>query len=792
MLYHYNPRVATNFIRLMRSTIFAAMTFVVQAGEHPSLLIKAADVPRIRHKCGTAPAPENESALGRSGHRAADFQAVRSYVLAHLTAAASVPAIADEAPPRSSWLPGELLAGAFLHLADPADPVDARRIAFIRDALAAPSFSGEEVLEALIAVDWCWDVLSPEQRRAFFGTIRPILRPLAAGDSPLEHELFRDRLAALAAAIIFDADEELGDTWSETRTAILGAARPWFEKTLPTFIAWRGASPVTPETGPWEELDTALALEFGSQLGGEIWVGSGRAVSRWMEHYLLENASQSAKSIGFVRDQPGSGVLSPLATLDGLQPLTAHLIATRTRDFAAATVADSVERDLVRAGDVRAHSWRWVPIALDARGIKKADTTSLPIARNLGNAVVLRSRSPANPAVIWIDAGQPFLMPRQHFDAGAFWIRRGTADLTVSASDERALFGQRQSGGEQRLGRTTEPFDFAQFNVATIAHNAMLFAEPNRVTRWYGKLFVPQGGQPPREGICRDFVKGLEEQERSGGRLAAYGHNERAVYLAVDLSAAYDTRTVIGYTREFVWIDGSGLLVVDRARTANQRVTPTFVINIPHRPRLATGLLDQATKVAGANDEAGIWQVDPGVAIRVSAADAELQILPLLPENRRIVAVGGSAEPVTFPGASGTARPYVGGGPSTFERLVNPTRIRNAPNAWFRLGKPPKTAGFIASAPLWGRIEVEAPAGATDHLFATWFSIGSANADSPVAGRFEVGGADRAGTFHLSIGDDKFEVDFATVAGKGGVIRIGEWQWLMPDQVMEDPPLVTN
>lgn len=790
--YDYNSSVNTHGIRFVALVAFATLTCRLHAGEHPSLLIRASDLARIRHACGTGPAPENAADLSRSGHRASDFQAIRSYVLAHLSAASSLPAIGEEAPTRSSWLPGELLAGAFLHLADPTDPVDMRRVAFIRDALAAPSFSGEEALEALIALDWCWDALSREQRRAFFGTIRPNLRPLAIGESPLEHELFRDRLAALAAAIVFDADEDLGETWAETRTAILGAARPWFDKTLPTFITWRGVAPVTPETGPWEELDTALAIEFASLLGGDAWIGSGKPISRWMEHYLLADSGQIGRPLGFVRDLPGSGVLSPLATLDGLQALTAHLIAVRTRDPAAATVADGVERELSRASDVRAHAWRWVPIAMDTRGIQRIDTALLPVARNLGSAVVLRGHPQAKSAVVWIDAGQPFLVPRQHFDAGAFWIRRGNADLAVSAADERVLFAQRQSGGEQRLGRTVEAFDFAQFNASTIAHNAMLFVEPNRVTRWYGKLFVPQGGQPPREGICREFVKGLEEQDRSGGRISAYGHHEQAAYVAVDLSAAYDTRTVIGYTREYFWFGGSGLLVVDRARTANPRVVPVFTLNLPSRPRLATGPLEGAGKIAGASDEAGIWNIEPGTAIRVSIADAGLKILPLLPENRRVVAVGGPGEPVSFSASPGATRPYIGGGPSTFERLVNPTRIRSTSNAWFRLGKPPRQAEQMAYAPLWGRIEVEASGGGTEHVFATLLEIGASDGESVLGGQFEMGEADRAGVFHITMGDTRIQIELASVAGKGGTIRGDDWQWKLPDHVLPDPPLATK
>ncbi|MBI5863321.1 MAG: hypothetical protein HZB38_02165 [Planctomycetes bacterium] len=501
-----------NRVRLVALAVAIAATI---HAEHPSLLVTKNDLPHMRHACGVGPSLDDPT-VGAFGARRGDFQAVRLHVSTQLTAMRlDLPADGQGAP--SGWLPGELVAAAFLHLVEPDDPGDTKRILAIEDALHATNVQGEELIERIIALDWCWSAIEPAARREFLMAVRSSLKPLSPADSPLDHGIFRDRLAGLAAAAAFDADDELGEWWNELRASLLGGARPWVESTLPTYLQWRGGAPTSPESGPQEECDAALAVEFASRLVDDAWTRHHEAIGRSLEHYLAVGSPGEAGGADFVRDVPGEGALSTAPQWKSLLPLTAHLIAARSRGSAAALIADAVERGMNDKTDLLRHAWRWIPIIFDVRDIPRADPTRQQTLRNLGGAVVLCGEG-RTPTTIWIDAGQPFLQARQHFDAGGFLIRRG-ADLAVSAADDLGQYAVQSRKGTARLGELRDAFDFAQFNSATIAHNAMLYTEPNRITRWYGKIYPPAGGQIPHEGTCLDFRRSLDEQGRATGRL---------------------------------------------------------------------------------------------------------------------------------------------------------------------------------------------------------------------------------------------------------------------------------
>lgn len=762
--------------------VVALLAPLAHAGEHPTLLIRRNDVPRIRHACGVGP-PLADQAGVRFGKRGADFQALRTLVSAMLSAesAASAPA---EAGPRASWLPGELLATAFLHVVEPEDPQDARRIAAVSAALQSTGVPGDELFECLIALDWCWSAIDERVRREFIASARSSLRPLSPGDSPLEFVTFRDRLTGLAATAAFDPDDGLGEAWDETRVAILGAARPWIESSLKNFLAWRGGIPTAPEYGRYEESGVVLAIELAATLGGDAWAAHGSTAERWLEHYLLVGG-EGARSADFVRDVPGSGALTPAPRFEGLLPLTAHLIAVRTRSPTATTIADRVEREIRSRAEPLRGVWRWIPIAFDCDDLPRIDESSLPTARNLDGAIVLRGRGP-RPATIWIDAAQPVLHARQHFDAGSFLIRRG-ADLAVTAADELAQFATPKRGGQVRLGRSDEPFDFEQFNAATIAHNAMLFSEANRVTRWYGKVFQPLGGQLPREGTCRDLRRGLDEQGRITGRLLAYATQAPSAYIALELSPAYDSRAVSAYTREYVWLLGRVLVVVDRAKVPHGRVTPTFVLNVPARPTVDGGPLPDGARTLGSDDNAGVWQFDRLSAVRVTNRDDALWVLPVWPDERRVVVAGGPAEPRSARTVRGEPLPYIGGEADGFERRINANSARSAPNAWFRLDQLPPEAERTARSPYWGRLEIESRRPALDHVFITVLVCDNAAAPTMPLAQVEA----RDGLIlRLAHGADSAEILFPSAAGKeGGQLRIGDAVWKLPTLAMPDTPL---
>ncbi|MFQ5807759.1 MAG: hypothetical protein ACE5I3_15035, partial [Phycisphaerae bacterium] len=474
-------------------------------------------------------------------------------------------------------------------------------------------------------------------------------------------------------------------------------------------------------------------------------------------------------------------------------PLTAHLIAARTHDPAAAYVADRVEAAWRNASANPLSSLRrWVPVVFDLRDVRRVDIGRLPHARHLGGAVVLRGGVEPNAALIWIDAGQPFLRRGQHFDAGHFLIRAG-GYLVVEGGDDIEFEATYSKGGLQRLGNERRSFDFAQYLTATIAHNCMLFWDPARVPRWYGRLYAPTGGQIPLEGTCTDFITPLGARPRTTARLLAYGREQTAAYVALDLASAYDPRTVKHYTREFVCLWGRVLIVIDRATTANTRVVPTWVINVPARPRVDGEGLATEARPAGSDNTAGVWRYDEAAWLHWCDRDGSLWLKSLLPKRRRLAIVGGPARKLVISEGAHKGRTYAGGAADSFERLILPSGRPNAANAWYRLGTPTLLGPQFGIRPHWGRVEVE-PLGREEHyLFATSMVIDKAQA--PEAPDIGVQQVDGQINLLISVNTERARIILPTSEAIGGELRVESPEprhWVFPSSVASDEPLPTR
>jgi hypothetical protein len=303
-----------------------------QPTRHPKLLIGPDDLPRLRHACGTAAPGEAAQGWGRAGARAREFQSLRTHFARRLEGQA---------------LPGELLGAAFLHLVDPSDPFDPQRVELINQALCEPLGAPADLFETVIALDWSWDALNPQARESFLLSLRKQALPLTPADSPLDSPVFWRKLAMLAGAWAMDEQDESGSGWADTRQRLLAAGREYSETTLPAFVRWRGLAPTSPAAGPWEERDTALAIELaGSLLGSDLWPQYRASVGRWLEHYVYASFAHPALQHHFIRDDGSVAPLSPAPCWDELLPLTAHLIAVRTHDPAAALIAQRVEHPM--------------------------------------------------------------------------------------------------------------------------------------------------------------------------------------------------------------------------------------------------------------------------------------------------------------------------------------------------------------------------------------------------------------------------------------------------------------
>lgn len=769
---------------LLRSTDpIAAMLFAFlclgpvalgQALEHPRLFISPADIPRLRHLCGTS-APESAIAgHGPHGSRAADFGALRMRMAQEFA---------------DVMLPGEIAAAAFLHLVAPSDPGDRARLDLIADALNNPPPFGPDRIELALAMDWCWADLSYTARQEFLTSMQQHAQLLQPGDSPLDHARFKEKLVTLMVAVAVDEEDFRSPSWDELRTRVLAAARAYATSTLPRYIEWRGRIPTSPAVAAQEEGDTAILIELLSQVTGrDLWQEHRESVGRWLEHYVLATLPHPALRGPFLRDDGDGGSSTPAAEFAELLPVTAHLIAARTGDPSAATVADDVAGDLGRLDHPGAMLWRWVPIVFELRDIARCDTGRLPPARNLDGAVVFRGGGGPRAAAIWIDTGQPFLRRGQHFDAGHFLIRAGGM-LTVDAGADVALEAVSAKGGEQRLGREPDRFRFAQISAASIAHNCMIFADAARVPRWHGQQFLPAGGQRPQEDTCDDFQTALVDQHRQTGRLAAYGQSGSASYAAVDLAPAYDSRTVARYTREFLFLWQRVLVIVDRFEPGNPRVTPVWVVQIPDSPTVNDRALPQSAQIQGLEPDRGVWRLDPDSWLQWGDRDGKLAMRSLAPSARLLNVVGGPADRELIPEGNFKGRTYVGGGADTFERLIKPSSRANSDNAWFRLGSPTQLGSGFADQRLWGRVEIEGQPAASANMFVTVLVI---NPDAGALPDLALSSRAEMTELRLANGPRSATFSFPVDQEYGGVVEFAgdEARWVLPTEVERDDPLV--
>jgi hypothetical protein len=549
-------------------------------------------------------------------------------------------------------------------------------------------------------------------------------------------------------------------------------------------------APTSPAAAAEEESDAVLALELAGLLTKtQIWTRHGPTVGRWMEHYVLPGSSYPALQHQFIRDDGSGGPLLPVVAWEGLQPVTAHLLAARTRDPAAASIADTVAaamRD--RSAGILAKLWRWVPIVFDLRDVSRCDRDRLPTARNLGGAVVFRGGHGPGATVVWVEAGQPYLRHRQHFDASHFLLRSG-GYLVPGDGDDVSFEAVPSKGGLQRLGNLDEDFDYEQYFVSTIAHNCMVLYDPARVPRWHRERYAPRGGQRLIEGTCTDFDTALEAHPRLTGRQLAYGHQQSAAYLALDLAPAYDRRAV-AYTREFVFALDRVLVVIDRLQTTEQRIIPTWIVNLPARPTVDGRGLSAGQRVAGADNQAGVWCCDQARLIHWSDRDGSLWLWSLLPEPRKLSVVGGPASRLVIKDGPHVGRTYVGGEPDGFERLVIPSGRHHPLNAWYRLGRPTLLGAQFGETPRWGRIEIEPAHRSGQYLFVTVLAADRAGADQPPAVKSQHAGGEIEIT--ITVGEGELLLRAGEGGATGGTLELREprpVRWELPGEVHADGPL---
>lgn len=748
------------------------------ADEHPRLWLRAGELEHVRHACGVVAAADLQGA-GRFGARAREFNELRTHYARRVD---------------DFSIAGETAGAAFLLRVAPSDPAAANCLKLVKAQLSQPITLTTDVFELAVALDWAWDALDSATRREFLHNVRRWARPLSPADSPLDHRTFREKLGALAVAIVVQDDDAGGSAFGPLRQKIISTARTYFKNTLPVFVAWRGLAPTGPAAAAFEESDTVLAIELAAALlGPDVWQDYAASVGRWMEHYVYAEARHPGLRHQFLREDAARCSLSPAPAMSEMLPVTAHLLAARTHDSAAVLLARRIRAQLVRPENITmGRPWLWVPIVFDTAALRAADPDNLPAARNLGGAIVFRGENAELQTGVWIEASQPYLRRGQHFDAGHFLIR-ADGRLTIQAGDDVALEATTGKGGRQRLGRLREPFAFEQFAGATIAHNCLLIWEPTRIARWHGRKYEPRGGQRLIENTCRNFTGEIADNPRSAGRIAAYGSNRAGQYAALDLTSAYSRRAVQSYTREFIFLGGRALVVIDRVKLRRGTRTPISVVNIPSRPLVDGGDLPADARVAGPDNTAGVWRLKKPASLYWTELDGALWCKPLLPEQMQVSIVGGPARLDVVPNGPHAGRKYVGGAAETFERLVIPSTRHKPRNAWYSLESPSLLGEHFAKAPVWGRIEIEPRERTSAAVFATVFVAQRAGDSRKPSAAATVTAEGLAVTVDLPGLSAKLLLpNDMRIGGRIEISGDTTAAWTLPAGVMADAPLPTG
>lgn len=753
----------------------AVATGPAAAGDHPKLLIRSEDIQRIRRLSGAAVEDAGPATGEKPGANFTDYRAVRDH-------------FGIETP--DELLSGELAAIAFLHLVEAGTTADRLRMKALETWFRAPDWTTIDLLEAAVALDWCWNSLDADIRRDFLAGVRRRMKPFSATDNPLEHRLFREKLGALALAVAVDESDDESSAWSALRLQILSEAARYGETVFAGYLALRGASPTIPALAADEECDATVFVELLHNAGNtSAWPKHNDTVGRWMEHYAYATRTQPPMPYQFAHDGGVRCVPLPIDEWNALKPLTAHLIAARTHNPAAVAVALDIEREMrVSGAPAMAAAWRWVPIVFSMSALTPVEADALPAVRNFGCSVFFRGGAPEEQTLVRIDTGGVYLRRRQHFNAGHFQIFRG--DYITGGGDEYvALEAVPGKNGMQRLGRDRQPFDFDQYAASTIAHNCLIFYESTRPVDWRGRKYRPLGGQRLFEDGTNDFLTPAATHPQRTGRLIALGHHDEIAYAALDLGPAYPSDRLHACSREFVLLWGRILLIVDRARPIGGRTVSSFVLHLPSRPTIEGAELAAERRTAGSDNDGGIWKYADATSVEWRDGASAAQLVPLWPTRRSITLSGGPAHRQVIPDGPFKGTTYVGGAENSFERLIQPATSGDPENAWFRLGAPTILGPAFGTPAHWGRIEIEHPRGAA-LLF-----INAIVLDRDRMTRVELSDTEPGSSpMHIMIrsGERSAELQLPADSRIGGGIRLFGPEpayWTFPEGIMSDSPL---
>lgn len=729
--------------------------------DHPRLLLTAEDAAIIRVRCGTQGPGDAPDVKARFGAQRDVLERLRD-------AAGAIMA----GPARDD----DLVAPAMMHLASGRPDQADEYTRYITEALLDPGRRIFE-LDALLALDWCWDAIDAETRTRICDRLPLAPEPFDDETSPVDHYTFSRRLRDLAGAIVSYQAPGSSPRRDERLARIIAAGQKYLEGPFVAFCRQRGAVPTSGEKGIWEEADYAFALELlRVGLGRNVWPEVADSFGRSMEHYLYADTEYAGLAHGFIHDDGSTIPARPATVFRGFGPAVPWVIARQTRDPVAVRYAD---RSLPRKGEIvpLADRYGWVRLVYGPISDPEVARRGCPLGRNFGGGwVAMRSSWDRGATVVLFDAGQPFWRSRQHFDAGQFQIYH-QGRLTVPSGDDVTFEATAARRGTTSIGG--ELGDWDQYYQSTIAHNCITVTDRRRVQRLYGRLWPAIGNQ---RLIGHDYVPAEGELDKAGrqtGRLLAFETNAFYTYAAADLAPAYEREIVPVMRREILLLNAGAVLVFDRLAAVSDKSLKTWHLQLPSRPELVStaqpegpGTAAALKQTFGVDRDAGVWEVvgDNPAWLSTTEEEGRLFVRTLLPAKARQLVIGGPRRARQIPDGPFQGQTYYGGDARSFEYRLWPAAVEKGPTAAYELGRPTGLGPQFGVGANWGRLDVSSPENTEEVVFLhLLIPTNMPNAQPPPV-RFQPAG--NSATVELTLGTQQIRVTLAVVGPREGQVTI--------------------
>jgi heparin/heparan-sulfate lyase len=563
--------------------------------EHPRLYLRARDLPDLRRRIEhpvLKPIWEKMQAQGRHSQQiAVEVDALR-YLLAPDAAL------------------GERTAAATLKLLD-----DSKFDHSIQD-ITRPI--GRLLVTGAIVYDWCYPVLTAEQKKQFLAAMMNLAKQLECGYPPpktgwitghySEWMLLRDLLSAGVA--LYDEFPEMYDL----------AANRFFSGFLPVRNWWYHGHAFHQGTSYAETrfVSDLYPLWIFDRMGaGNVYSPEQRYVPyQWI--YLRRPDGQ------LLRAGDGQGKVPKLRSL---------LVASYYGDR-------YIMGDYLRSPGIDANHLIFQLLWQDP-DLQPLPATGLPLSRYMGNPygwMVARTGWDESSVIAEMKVNVYHFGNHQHLDAGAFQLYYKGALAVDSGLYEGAAGGY------------GSPHDM-NYNKRTIAHNSLLVFDPVEKFVRSGQEMANDGGQQPRNNWREPGLLELLQSKYKTGEVLGHGFGPDArkplyTYLKGDITQAYSAK-VREVKRSFVFLnfeDGpvrAAMVVFDKVVASDPSFRKTWLLHSMEQPRIE------------------------GTRIEV-AHGGKLVDTVMLPADARLEAVGGPGKEFWVAGRNFPNQPR-GGNPAEYE-----------------------------------------------------------------------------------------------------------------------------